>query len=31
MRLHVPANEGYKAYGIAEESVRDGGDLVFLL
>ena len=25
------ANEGYKAYRIAEESVRDGGDLVFLL
>jgi len=25
------ANEGYKAYRIAEESVREGGDLVFLL
>ena len=25
------ANEGYKAYRIAEESVRDGGDLIFLL
>jgi nickel-dependent lactate racemase len=25
------ANEGYKAYHIALESVRDGGDLVFLL
>jgi nickel-dependent lactate racemase len=25
------ANEGYKAYRITEESVRDGGDLVFLL
>jgi nickel-dependent lactate racemase len=25
------ANEGYKAYRIAEESVRDGGDMVFLL
>jgi nickel-dependent lactate racemase len=25
------ANEGYKAYRIAEESVMDGGDLVFLL
>jgi nickel-dependent lactate racemase len=25
------ASEGYKAYAIAEESVRNGGDLVFLL
>jgi nickel-dependent lactate racemase len=25
------ANEGYKAFRIAEESVRDGGDIVFLL
>ena len=25
------ANEGYKAYHIAIESVRDGGDLVFLI
>ena len=25
------ANEGYKAFRIAEESVREGGDLVFLL
>jgi nickel-dependent lactate racemase len=25
------ANEGYKAYRISEESVKDGGDIVFLL